>query len=83
MIIGILAAVLGLLISAVAISIPRIVNRGNNPEDHSDSHAYLEQTGRSAQDIARGNAGRAFLQKNDAGSHQPGGADGSPSNHAG
>ena len=58
MIIGIIAAVLGVLISAVAISIPRIVNRGNDPQDHSDSQAYLEQTGRSAQDIARGNAHR-------------------------
>ena len=56
MTIGILAAALGVLISAAAIIIPRIVNRGNNPQDHSDSLAYLKQTGRSAQDIARGNA---------------------------
>ena len=54
------------------------MNRGNNPEDHSDSLAYLEQTGRSAQDIARGNAIGAFQQKNDAGSQQAGGADGPP-----
>jgi hypothetical protein len=45
MTIGILAAVLGLLIAAAAISIPRIVGRGNKPEDHSDSLAYLKQTG--------------------------------------
>ena len=62
MTIGILAAALGLLISAAAIIIPRIVNRGNNPEDHTDSLAYLKQTGRTAQDIARGNAGPAFQQ---------------------
>jgi len=76
MTIGILAAALGLLISAAAIIIPRIVNRGNNPEDHSDSLAYLEQTGRSAQDIARGNAIGASEPKNDAGSQQAGGTDG-------
>ena len=67
MTIAILAAALGVLISAAAIIIPRIVNRGNNPQDHADSQAYLKQTGRSAEDIARGNAGRAFQQKNDAG----------------
>jgi hypothetical protein len=78
MTIGILAAALGVLISAAAIIIPRIVNRGNNPEDHTDSLAYLKQTGRSAQDIARGNAGLAFQHKNDAGSQQPGGSDGPP-----
>ena len=74
MTIGILAAVLGVLISAAAISIPRIVNRGNNPQDHADSQAYLKQTGRSAQDIARGNASRALQQKHDAGSQQAGGS---------
>jgi hypothetical protein len=56
MTIGILAAALGGLISAAAIIIPRIVNRGNNPQDHTDSLAYLKQTSRSGQDIARGNA---------------------------
>ncbi len=83
MTIGILAAALGLLISAAAIIIPRIVNRGNNPEDHTDSLAYLKQTGRTAQDIARGNAGVAFQQENDAGSQQAGGSDGPPRQHAG
>ena len=82
MTIGILAAALGVLISAAVIIIPRIVNRGNNPEDHTDSLAYLEQTGRSAQDIARGNtAVRAYQQKNDAGSQQADSADGSSGNH--
>lgn len=78
MTIGILAAVLGVLIAAAAISIPRIVNRGNNPEDHSDSLAYLKQTGRSAEDIARGNVGHPPEQRNDAGSQQAGGQDGRP-----
>jgi hypothetical protein len=83
MTIGILAAVLGVLISATAIIIPRIVNRGNNPEDHTDSLAYLKQIGRSAEDIVRGNAGLAFQQKSDAGSPQAGGSDVPPSKHAG
>ena len=84
MAIGILAAALGVLISAAAIIIPRIVNRRNNPQDHSDSLAYLEQTGRTAQDIARGNAAvRAHQRKNDAGSQQAGGSGGPPGKHAG
>jgi hypothetical protein len=78
MTIGILAAVLGVLISAAAIIIPRIVNRGNSPQDHSDSLAYLKQTGRSAADIARDNAGRGSQQENDAGLQQAAGSDGIP-----
>ena len=54
MAIGILAAVLGLLLAAAAIVIPRIVNRHNDPEDHSDSQAYLANTGRSAEEVAQG-----------------------------
>ena len=33
-----------------------------------DSHAYLKDIGRSAQDIARANVAGAFQQKSDAGS---------------
>jgi hypothetical protein len=84
MTIGILAAVLGVLISATAIIIPRIVNRGNNPEDHTDSLAYLKQTGRSAEDVVRGNAGPAFQQQSNAGSPQADGSDvPPPGKHAG
>ena len=68
MAIGILAAVLGVLISAAAIVIPRIVNRGNNPQDHTDSLAYLSQTGRTAEDVVHGNA---------SGTSRPAGDDGS------
>src|ERR1700728_1687630 len=57
MTIAILAAVLGLLIASAAITIPRLVGRRNQPEDHADSQAYLKETGRSAEDIAQGNAG--------------------------
>jgi hypothetical protein len=66
--IGILAAVLGLLLGAAAIIIPRIVNRHNNPEDHSDSQAYLANTGRSAEDIVQGNRSLQARPDNDAGS---------------
>jgi hypothetical protein len=75
MTIAILAAVLGLLIATAAIAIPRVVARRNNPEDHADSQAYLKETGRSARDIAQGNAGQAVGQ-DDAGSQQAGGSDG-------
>jgi hypothetical protein len=74
MTIPILAAVLGVLIATASITIPRLVARGNHPEDHADAHAYLQQTGRSAQDIVQGNAARALQQQNDA---QPQRADGS------
>ncbi len=55
MVIGVLAAVLGVLISAAAITIPRIVNRHNNPEDDAASRAYLASTGRSAEEVAQAN----------------------------
>ena len=84
MTIGILAAVLGLLLAAAAIIIPRLVNRRNDPEYDADTRAYQKETGRSARDIAQGNADQAFQQENGAGSPQAGGSDGpSPSNGAG
>ncbi len=78
MTIGILAAGLGLLLAIAAIWIPRLVNRRNDPEYDADSRAYQKETGRSAQDIARGNADQAFQQENDAGSQQGGSSDGLP-----
>jgi hypothetical protein len=57
MVIAILAAVLGLLLSTAAIVIPRIVARRNHPEDDAASRAYLASTGRSAQDIEQANRG--------------------------
>ena len=57
MVIGILAAVLGLLLSTAAIVIPRIVARRSHPEDDVASRAYLASTGRSAQDVERANRG--------------------------
>ena len=78
MLIGILAAVFGVLLAAAAIGIPRMVNRGNDPQDHADSHAYLKQTGRSAVDVAQGNADQAFQQENQAGTQQAVGSAGPP-----
>ncbi|HTU04412.1 MAG TPA: hypothetical protein VMG13_02570 [Trebonia sp.] len=75
MVIGILAAVLGLLFGTAAIVIPRIVNRHNHPDDHSDSHAYLANTGRSAEDIVRGNRGVQARPDNEAGSRRAGDPD--------
>jgi hypothetical protein len=57
MVIGILAAVLGLLLSTAAIVIPRIVARHNDPEDDAASRAYLASTGRTAQAVAQANRG--------------------------
>ena len=73
MAIGILAAVLGLLFGTAAIIIPRIVNRHNHPEDHSDSLAYLANTGRSAEEIVQGNRSLQARPDNDAGSQHAGG----------
>ena len=78
MTIGILAAVLGLLLAAAAIIIPRLVNRRNDPEYDADTRAYQKETGRSARDIAQDNADQAFQQENGAGSQQAGGSDGPP-----
>jgi hypothetical protein len=71
---GIIATVLGVLLSAAAICIPRIVGRRNDPQDHADSYAYLKQTGRSGADIAQGNTDQAFRQENHAGMRQAGGS---------
>jgi hypothetical protein len=75
MAIGILAAVLGLLFGTAAIIIPRIVNRHNRPEDHSDSQVYLASTGRSAEEIVQGNRSLQARSDNDAGSRHVGGTD--------
>jgi hypothetical protein len=75
MAIGILAAVLGLLFGTAAIVIPRVVNRHNDPEDHSDSLAYLASTGRSAEEIVQGNRSLQARPDNDAGPRRAGGTD--------
>jgi hypothetical protein len=76
--IEIFAAVLGVLIAAAAIIIPRLLSHGNHPEDHSDAQAYLKETGRSAADIAQGNADQRLQQDSDAGSPRAGASEGPP-----
>src|SRR5215469_11306873 len=75
MVIGILAAVLGLLFGTAAIVIPRIVNRHNQPEDESDSQAYLADSGRSAEEITQDNRSLQTQSETDAGSRTAGGTD--------
>jgi hypothetical protein len=73
MAIGILAAVLGLLLSAAAIVIPRIVGRQNDPENDAASRAYLASTGRSAEEIERANRDWTARTDSDAQPRQAGG----------
>ena len=72
MTIAIIAVLLALLLGSAAIIIPRLVNRGNDPDDHADSRAYLEETGRTAGDIAQGNHGQTSWQENHAGAPRTG-----------
>ena len=55
MAIAIIGGVIGLLLGAAAIGIPQLVRaRHQKPDD--DGQAYLKATGRTAEDIAQGNA---------------------------
>lgn len=64
MAIGIFAAVLGLLIAAACIIIPRVGSRRNAPYNDADARAYEKETGRSADAIVRGNAVARAAQQN-------------------
>jgi hypothetical protein len=69
-------AVLGLLIAAACIGLPQWVRkRRQRPDD--DTQAYLKEVGRSARDIAHGNAAE-LQQENEARSRQASGSDGPP-----
>jgi hypothetical protein len=72
MAIGILAAVLGLLLSTAAIVIPRMIARHSHPEDDAASRAYLASTGRSAEEVAQANRGWKAPADSDAGPRQAG-----------
>jgi hypothetical protein len=48
--------VLGLLISAACIGIPQLVRIRNRRSDDDDTRAYLDDAGRSAQDVSQRNA---------------------------
>jgi len=56
MVIGVIAAVTGLIIAAACIELPRLASRHNAPYSHADAIAYERQTGRSAAEIAQDNA---------------------------
>jgi hypothetical protein len=76
---AIVCAVLGVLIGAATIGIPRLIaHRKNHPEDEADSRAYMKETGRSARDIAQSNAALRSRQEDDARSQQASGSDGPP-----
>lgn len=62
---AIFAAALGVVIAAACIGIPQLVRvRHQQPDD--DTLNYLKQTGRSARDIAAGNAAMREQQQNQA-----------------
>ena len=63
MTIAILGGVIGLVLGAAALGIPQLVRiRHQRPDD--DTQAYLKETGRSPQDIARDNARVRQRQQN-------------------
>jgi hypothetical protein len=64
MTVAIIAAVLGVLIAASAIGIPQIV-RIRHQRGDEDTVQYLKETGRSAADIAEGNAAVLEQQRDD------------------
>jgi hypothetical protein len=70
MTIAIIAASLGVLIAAAAISIPQIV-RIRHQRGDEDTVKYLQETGRSAADIAQGNDAVRNEQQNDASAQPP------------
>ncbi len=71
MVIGIVAAALGILIAAACVMIPRLVARRSNPYDDADALAYENETGRSARKIEQDNAAAQAQQQNR--SEQPNG----------
>jgi hypothetical protein len=54
--VGLLAAGLGLLIAAACIALPQFIRVRRQQPGDDDTQAYLKATGRSAEDIAEGNA---------------------------
>jgi hypothetical protein len=54
--VGLLAAGLGLLIAAACIALPQVIRVRRQRTDDDDTQAYLKATGRTAEDIAQGNA---------------------------
>jgi hypothetical protein len=64
MAIAIIGGVIGLVLGAAAIGIPQLVRVRHQRPDSDDTQAYLQATGRSAQDIAQSNARVRERQQN-------------------
>jgi hypothetical protein len=56
MAIAIIGGAIGLVLGAAALGIPQLVRIRHQRPDDDDTRAYLKATGRSARDIAQGNA---------------------------
>jgi hypothetical protein len=56
MVIAIIGGVIGLVLGVAALGIPQLVRIRHQRPDDDDTQAYLKATGRSARDIAQGNA---------------------------
>jgi hypothetical protein len=74
MTIGIVAAVLAVLIAAACIGIPQLVRIRHQQPDNDDALDYEKETGRSARDIAQGNAAVRAQQESDARSQRASGS---------
>ncbi len=74
MAIGIAAAVVGALIAAACIMVPRYVNRHNDPYNDAEAFAYEDKTGRTTHQIEEENAGGQAPQQDK--SQQASGSDG-------
>ncbi len=66
MVIGIVAAAVGVLIAFACVEVPRLMARRNNPYSNADALAYENKTGRSAQQIEQDNAAVKARQQNRA-----------------
>jgi hypothetical protein len=57
--------IIGFLIGLACIGIPQLIRKRRQRPDDVDTQAYLKETGRSAQEIARDNAALESQQEND------------------
>lgn len=56
MVVGVIAAVIGLIIAVACIEVPRWATRHNDPYNLAEADAYEKHTGRSVHKIAQDNA---------------------------
>jgi hypothetical protein len=67
-------AILGFVIAAACIGIPQLVRKRRQRPDDNDTEAYLEETGRSAGEIAQENAALRVRQQHDIASKHASGS---------